>query len=102
MLVMVKGTFPLKSSKQVGEAFVKSMEKPITHSNLIGTWLGYGGKGLEFWSVYELEKGYEEEGRMELIESEVQLYDIEGYKVDIVNVIKPEDALTLMGMTPPA
>ena len=102
MLVMTKGTFPFQSSKQVGETFLKAMEKPLTRSNLIGTWLGYGGEGIEFWSIYELEKGHEEEGRMELVEAEVLFYDIEGYKVDIINVMSPEDALTLVGMSLPS
>ena len=96
MLVMVTGTYPLKSNKKVVEAFIKTSKKPMSHANNIGTWACLGGEGMNFWSVYELEKGREEEGLMELAKSEVHFYDIEGYKVNYQNVVKPEDAISLL------
>jgi len=96
MLVMVTGTYPLKSTKKVVEAFMKAFEKPMSHANNIGSWICYGGEGMNFWMVYELEKEHEEEGLKELAKTEVHFHDIEGYKVNIQTVMKPEDAIPLL------
>ncbi len=96
MLVMVTGTYPLKSNKKVVEAFMKASEKPMSHANSIGSWTCLGGEGMNFWMVYELEKGHEEEGFMELAKRETNFFDIEGLKLSILNVLKPEDAMPLL------
>jgi len=95
MLVMVTGTFPIKSTKKVVEAHRKSMEKPMSHANNIGSWTCYGGEGINYWYVYELEKGHEQDGFMELNKYEAYFHGIEGYKVNIQFVMKPEDAVAL-------
>ena len=95
MLVMVTGTFPLKSTKKVMEADMKAMEKPMSHVKNIGSWTCLGGEGINYWYVYELEKGHEEEGFMELNKYEAHFHEIEGYKVKIQTVMKPEDAVAL-------
>jgi len=96
MLVMVTGTYPLKSTKKIVEAFMKAYEKPMSHANQIGSWICYGGEGVNVWMVYELEKGHEEDGLMELVKTEVHFFDIEGYKVNFQTVMKPEDAMSLI------
>ena len=96
MLVMVTGTYPLKSNKKVMEAYMKAYEKPMSYVNNIGMWGCLGGEGMNYWQVFELEKGHEEEGFMELAKSEVHFHDIEGYKVNIQTVMKPEDVMSLI------
>lgn len=96
MLKMVNSTYPLTRSKEVAEAFMKSSEKPLSYANRLGTWTGYGGEGVNVWSIYELEKGHEEEGSNELFKLLVNFYHIEGFKVNIQTVLKPEDAILLI------
>jgi len=78
MLVMVTGTFPLNIRKKVIEAHMKSMEEPMSHVKNIGSWTCLGGEGINYWYVYELEKGHEKEGLKELAKAEVHFQDIEG------------------------
>jgi len=52
--------------------------------------------------VVELEKGYEDEGIKSLGNKLAKYYDVEGYKINIIPVLKPEDALTTVGITPPS
>ncbi len=37
MLVIVTGTYPLKSNKKAVEVFMKAYEKPMSYANNIGT-----------------------------------------------------------------
>jgi len=102
MLVMVTGTYPLIRSKEVAEAFLKAMEEPMSYAKSQGMWLAYGGEGANFWMIFELEKGHEKDALRELVKFEFNFYNIEGYKVIFQTVMKPEDAMVLMGMAPPS
>jgi len=102
MLYMVITSQPLKSTVEAGKIFVKTLENPMRHVNRIGMWISYGGDGITNYSVLELEEGHEDEASKELVSYFIPFYAIEGYRVNIFPVLKPEDALPLIGMTPPA
>jgi hypothetical protein len=101
MHFMVITSQPLKSSIEAGKVFVKGLENPMPHVNMVGMWLSYGGEGITNYMVVEMEKGYEDEGIKALGDKLVPYYDIEGYKVNIIPVLKPDEALTMIGLTPP-
>jgi len=73
----------------------------MSHLNTIGMWLAYGGEGVITYFVVELKKGFEDEGNKELANMLVQYYGIEGYRVIIIPVLKPEEAIAVIGLTPP-
>ncbi len=102
MLNMVVTSYPLKSTVEAGKVFANSFANPMSHVNTLGIWVSYGGDGIATYSVVELEKGYEDEAMKALISYFVQFYNIEGFKVDIIPVAKPEDALSILGITPPS
>ena len=102
MLYITTSTFPLKSSLDTGKVFLEAVSKQLTYVNRVGMWMGYGGEGVKAWFVYETTKGHEEEGFVELTNYYTAYFNIEGYKVDIAPVLKPEDALPLIGLTPPS
>lgn len=102
MLLMVITSQPLKSTVEVGKVFAASLASPMSHVNTVGMWLAYGGEGVITYLVVELEKGFEDEGNKEIANILVKYYDIEGYKAQIIPVLKPEEALSMIGMAPPA
>jgi hypothetical protein len=102
MLYMVASTFPLKSAVDLGKVFVEAVSKQSTYFNRVGMWLCYGGDGIKAWFVYELTKGHEEAGLKELTNYYTAYFGVEGYKVEMTPVLKPEEALALIGMTPPS
>jgi hypothetical protein len=102
MLYMVIVSQPLKSTIDAGKVFVAALANPMAHVNTVGMWISYGGDGITNYSIVELEKGYEEEASKALVNYFVQYYDIDGYKVNIIPVLKPEDALEMIGITPPS
>jgi len=102
MQIMTTTTYPTKSVIDIGKIFVESMAKPMNHVNLVGMWVSYAGEGITAWAVHEMEKGHEDEGLKELTAYFVPFLSIDGYKVNILPVAKPEDALALIGITPPS
>ena len=102
MVYMVITSYPLKSTLEAGKVFANSFASPMSHVKSIGMWVSYGGDGIATYSVLELEKGHEDEAMKELVSYFVQYYDIEGYQVDVIPVAKPEDALSILGITPPS
>jgi hypothetical protein len=102
MLYMVMTTFPMKSSVDAGKIFVEELANPLSHVNRVDMWISYGGDGVKTWEIHETEKGYDEEGYLELSNYLAKYRDVEGFKIDILPVLKPEDALSLIGMAPPA
>lgn len=102
MLNMVVTSYPLKSTVEAGKVFANSFANPMSHVNTLGIWVSYGGDGIATYSVVELEKGYEDEGIKSLGNKLAKYYDVEGYKINIIPVLKPEDALTTVGITPPS
>jgi hypothetical protein len=101
MLYMAASTFPLKSTVDLGKVFIEAVSKQLTYVNRIGMWVCYGGEGIKAWFVYEITKGHEEEGFKELTNYYTAYLNVEGFKVDILPVLKPEDALPLIGLAPP-
>ncbi|MDW7729783.1 MAG: hypothetical protein SCJ94_07220 [Bacillota bacterium] len=101
MLYMATSSFPLKSTIDAGKVFLEATSKQMTYVNRVGMWLCYGGDGVKTWFVYEVTKGHEEEGLKELTNYYTAYFSIEGYKVDITPVLKPEDALPLIGLSSP-
>jgi hypothetical protein len=101
MLYMAASTFPLKSAVDAGKVFLEAVSKQLTYVNRLGMWLCYGGEGIKTWFVYETTKGHEDEGLKELTNYYTAFYKIEGYKVEITPVLKPEEALPLIGLAPP-
>jgi hypothetical protein len=102
MLYMATSSFPLKSTVDLGKVFIEAVSKQLTYVNRLGMWVCYGGEGIKAWFVYEITKGHEEEGFKELTNYYTAYLNVEGFKVDILPVLKPEDALPLIGLAPPA
>lgn len=102
MLYMVIASQPLKSTKEAAKVFAEAMGIPIPHVDIVGMWISYGGDGITNYSVVEMEKGHEEEASRALSQFFVKFYDIEGYKLNMIPVVKPENALAVLGMAPPA
>lgn len=101
MLFMAESTFPLNSAVDIGKVFLNAISKETTHLKRLGMWMSYGSDGIKSWFVYEAEKGHEEEGLKALTSYYTAYFDIKGYKVAITPVLKPEEALALIGLTPP-
>jgi len=93
---MVEATFPLKNADEATKAFAEAMAKPQTHINRIGMWMSYGGDGIKTWYVCEIDKEHEE-GFKELVNRYTPYFNVGGYKVNIQPVMKPEDAIALLG-----
>jgi hypothetical protein len=72
------------------------MAKPQTHINRIGMWMAYGGDGMKTWFVCEIDKEHDE-GLKELGSRYTSYFNVEGYKVSIIPIIKPEEAIALLG-----
>jgi len=102
MLYMVMTTLPMKSSVDAGKIFVEELANPLSHVKRVDMWISYGGDGAKTWEIHETEKGYDEEGYLELSNYLAKYRDVEGFKIDILPVLKPEDALSLIGITPPS
>jgi hypothetical protein len=96
MLFMVEATFPLKNTAEASKAFAEAMAKPQTHINRIGMWMAYGGDGMKTWFVCEIDKEHDE-GFKELGSRYTSYFNVEGYKVSIIPIIKPEEAIALLG-----
>jgi len=102
MLYMVMTTLPMKCSANAGKIFVEELANPLSHVKRVDMWISYGGDGIKTWEIHETEKGYDKEGYLELANYLAKYRDIEGFKIDILPVLKPEDALPLVGITPPS
>ena len=100
MIYMVTTTYPLKYASEIGKVYMEKMDKPkAALINRVGLWLNAGEDGVKSWSVYEVEKGRENEGYKEIISRHSPYFSIEGFKLKIEAVLKPEDALPLIGIT---
>lgn len=103
MLYMVTTTYPLNRANEIGKVYMERMKKPkAEHVNRVGMWLAPGGKGVKSWTIYEVENGHEDEGYKEIGSRHSEYFHIEGFEMNIEPVLKPEDALSLIGMAPPA
>lgn len=103
MLYMVTTTHPLNRADEIGKVYMERMKKPkAEYVNRVGMWLAPGGKGVKSWTIYEVENGQEVEGYKEIASRHSEYFHIEGFELNIEAVLKPEDALSLIGMDPPA
>lgn len=82
MHIMYTVTYPLKSAKEVVKAFMVAMKNPlpdyITRSHVYNL---YGGKGIKAYTIYEIERGHEDEGLMEIAKRMTAYIDIEEFEI---------------------
>ncbi len=101
MIYMVTTTYPTKSTIDVGKTYVEAMAKTTPQTKEIGIWLNFGGDGIKSFAIHEVEKGHEDQAFKALTDFFIPFLKIEGFKVNIEPVLTPEDALPLIGITPP-
>lgn len=99
MRVMVTISYPTTSTMAVGKAAVESLKKPFEHGERISMHVTYGNGGLKAYSLYEFEKGYEDEASRQLFQNFVPFYDIEGFKLDMEIVVPVAEALPMIGLS---
>ena len=99
MHIMYTVTYPLKSAKEVAKAFMEAIKNPlpdyISRSHVYNL---YGGKGIKAYTIYEIEKGYEDEGLMEIAKRMTVYIDIEGFEITPEVVATSEEAIPLLGL----
>jgi hypothetical protein len=102
MLFMLTDTYPNAKSKEVVEAFRKSMAEPMppflkrVH---VLTAFGVGEPGIRNYTIYEVDKGKEHDGLAELQRRMASyFFDIEGYKYQIEPVFNADEAIPLLGL----
>jgi hypothetical protein len=102
MLFMMTDTYPNTKSKEVVEAFRKSMAEPLppylkrVH---VLTAFGVGEPGIRGYSIFEADKGKEYEGLAELQRRMASyFFNIEGFKYQIQPVFPAEEAIRLLGL----
>ena len=64
----------------------------------LGIYVAAGGDDLKSYSLYEIEKGHEEEGAKEVNKRLVPFFNIEGWKFTWEPLMTPEEALPLIGL----
>ncbi len=99
MQVMATMSYPMKSTPEVGKAAVETYSKPLEHANRMSTHVTYGGGGIKAYSLFELEKGFEDEGMKSIISNYLAYGGIEGFKVDTEVVVPIAEAMSLIGLS---
>jgi hypothetical protein len=97
---MITQTYPLKSVKEVGRIFVEEVTISPTpeYINLIGIYVAYGGKGVKAFTLYEVEKGKEDEGYKEIMQRFTPFFPVQGFEIDMDWVLPVQDALPMIGL----
>jgi len=102
MFFMMTDTYPNNKSKEVVEAFRKSLADPLpsflkrVH---VLTAFGVGEPGIRNYTIYEVDKGKEHDA---LAEPQRRMasyfFNIEGFKYQIEPVFTAEEAIPLLGL----
>lgn len=102
MFFMMTDTYPNNKSKEVVEAFRKSLADPLpsflkrVH---VLTACGVGEPGIRGYTIFEADKGKEYEGLAELQRRMAShFFNIEGFKYQIEPVFTAEEAIPLLGL----
>jgi len=97
MLFMVTQTYPTKSVAEVAKVGMERLAKaPPPYVKRLGVYTTPGGDGLKSYSLYEIEKGHEEEGAKEVNKNLVAFFNIEGWKFTWESLMTAEEAATLL------
>jgi hypothetical protein len=102
MFYMMTDTYPNAKSKEVVEAFRKSLADPLppflkrVH---VLTACGVGELGIRGYTIFEVDKGKEYDGLAELQRRMASyFFNIEGFKYQIEPVFTAEEAIPLLGL----
>ncbi|MGB2583972.1 MAG: hypothetical protein WBC89_07460 [Dehalococcoidia bacterium] len=100
VLFMLKETWPTKSSVAVGKVAVQILSMPLpSYVKMYGPFVTLGGDGIKVYTVYDAEKGHEEEWHKELMKQQAEHFGIEGFKSSVEVVLSVQDALPLVGLS---
>jgi len=96
-------TFPPSKGPEVGRAGMKAIQSPQPDFvKTIGQWVTCAGKhGTKFYSIYEIEKEKIEEGFKWIQSSTIAFESIEGMRTKLEILTPVEEAMAMIGMTPP-
>jgi hypothetical protein len=102
MFYMLTDTYPNNKTKEVVEAFRKSMAEPmppfLRRVHVLVSF-GVGEPGQRGYTIYEVDKGKEYDGLAELQRRLAShFFGIEGYKYEIEPVFTAEEAIPLLGL----
>lgn len=98
MLFMGTHTFPLEKSVAVGQLTVKALPTLPPYIK-INSFVNMGGDGLMVWTIWEVEKGHEDEGLLFIMKHRMQHANIGGQKFTLEPVLTGADALRLLGLS---
>ena len=104
MIVMVDSTYPGTKVDETATKFLEHMkaEPPPEYVKLIDLYAFAGGDGFTVLTLFNVEKGKEDEGIKYIARGEVeQLRSIEGYKAEVRVVYNMAEAFEFLGMKPP-
>lgn len=97
MNLMMTMTWPLKSSDDIGKAFVGLPALPdfLKRPVLFNCW---GSEGNKSYALYEIDKGYEDEGIKAITERYVHFRTVEGCRVTAEVLLSVQDSLAMIGL----
>jgi len=99
MIFMVVSTWPLSSSEELGKVTVDLQSRPLPeYMKRLGQYVVTGADSLKSHSIYEAEKGHDDEAYTEILNRFLEYKTIPGYNFVVENVLPLEAALSLMGL----
>ena len=99
MNIMVSLTYPLKSAVEIGKKALEALKNPLPdYINRGQIYALYGGKGIKTYTMYEIEKGREDEGIKEITQRYTAYFDVEGFEITSEVVLTIEEAMPMLGL----
>ena len=99
MLLMETHTWPMEKSADVGQVFVKVFPTLPPYIKSTGPFVTMGGDGVKGWAIWDVEKGYEEEGLMVIMKHLMECAKIGGQRFTLEPMLTGADALPLVGLS---
>ena len=94
MFLIATVTYPLTSVLDAAKVFADNIdrERPA-YLKSMGPYICYGGEGIKSVTIYEVEKGHEEEGLKDITGYFVQYHNVEGFKLIVEPAYTGAEAL---------
>jgi len=105
VLIMVTSWYPLNKVTEVAEKYIEVMQKipedPSIAEPLVPVGVSSGRDGIEVISIANVRKGKCEEAMNLALRRMVMFFGIEGYRYEIKTLQTLEEAMPLIGLSPP-
>lgn len=105
VLIMLTSWYPATKAIEVAEKYIEVMQKipdePSIAETLVPVGVSSGKDGFEVISIGAVKKGKYEEALNHVLRRMVMFSGIEGYRFEIKTLSTLEEAMPLIGLSPP-